>query len=342
MQSRARRHRNQEPPARGFDWEKQKLLQISEEIKTSEESRYKIGDNNGNNNSNNNNTRWLDIRVKSSRGRVSVRVNRQLVYDSETREVIFAPLASTSASSMKKLSTSATATTTPPSEQTNNDSNNRGIHVLVLNQFDGYLMSSRVFDTYLPNQDEELCHYLEMIQDGRLLILAVKDEATFKMAPTSIARKSLQKLGSRFIKQLQWRDMWALILRKQSLSETDLQVGESLKHHIETHSKQFNLAESLSKSASFSNWAEPLEIWARVPLLDGGTSTNRKCLWQTSNSSAEDERRREFCNRIEGYGQVCDCDANGNSLVPITFAPPKVSNLTIDCLNSTKTNKDSK
>lgn len=273
----------------------------------------------------------LSIRVKSSKNHVFISVDGNVVYESKSRanllhsDQLQPPAATTTTTTSKKhrrrelattksievaktTITTTTTTTTGSDDSAEPDELARGIHVVVLNQYDGLIMSQRLFDTYSSWQDDELCLYLRQIQDGRIVVFAVRDEASFKLAQNSPARQLLQQLGSKLIGQLQWRDMWAFVVRKNTLSETSEQLAspESSTRWRTSHHNQrlMNLAEGLSKSRHFSEWAPPLELQVEVPLvLDRPPA---ECKWSQS-KRPEDERRRQFCSRIEGYGRVCDC-----------------------------------
>jgi len=63
------------------------------------------------------------------------------------------------------------------------------------------------------------------------------------------------------------------------------------------------LGESLSKSPDFSSWGEKVLLRAEVPL-----SSPLEVNCQKWPDTDENRRRREFCDHVEGYGSVCDCD----------------------------------
>ena len=100
--------------------------------------------------------------------------------------------------------------------------------------------------------------------------------------------KNLMKmLGSESFDNVKWRDMWAFVVQKRG--------------------KVY--AEGIHKTPNVDVWAEPLTVQATFPLQSKASS---QCDWK------EDEmnrRRREFCNKYEGYGSVCSCEYSAKSEV---------------------------
>src|SRR5262249_398825 len=101
-------------------------------------------------------SRWITIDVLSSQSKVSVSVDGTLIVEE------------------------------------GDAASGRGIHVLVLNERSGAVMARRIFDTYSPHEDEAMALFLSLLADGRIVILAVKDEGTFQMKRA--ARDFLRRL----------------------------------------------------------------------------------------------------------------------------------------------------
>lgn len=250
-------------------------------------------------------TRSLNISVKSSKDQVLVKVDNVIIYESKSRQ---GGDRSREGGEMDEFDESKEP--------------GRGIHVLVLSQYDGLVMAKRVFDTYSPNQDEELCFFLNMVSEGRILVMAVRDEASFKMPSNSVARELLEKLGSRHIMKLRWRDMWAFIGRKRTPLETGLRLGEPARRKgrpkVVGELEERNLAEALARSSRFADWAPAVVAEASVRLAERASQPD--CKWNSADQF-ELARRVEFCSKIEGYGHVCDC----SHPAPISFKPVRVS-----------------
>ena len=79
-------------------------------------------------------------------------------------------------------------------------------------------------------------------------------------------------------------------------------------------------AESHQKAPNFDNWATEVMIRASLKREQGVAS---ECRWENSDSNI---RRREFCQKIEGYGRVCHCKysktVKGNFKKPVLKYEP--------------------
>lgn len=164
--------------------------------------------------------------------------------------------------------------------------------MFVLSQTTGSLMAVRAFDTYSSKDEgQELIKFFDLLQEGRIICMAVKDEAASKLE--SDVRSYIEKFGSRYINVLGWRDMWAFIVQRAT-------------------SQKNAFVESHQKSPDFESWGQNVTIRAYLRRVTGVTS---ECNWEQSDTG---RRRAEFCQKFEGYGRVCHCKDSES----IDFLPP--------------------
>ena len=165
----------------------------------------------------------------------------------------------------------------------------RGIHLVVINQYNGQVMGTKVFDTYMKGFDNYMVEYLSGLREGMILVFAVKDEAS--MGLSEVGKRGLKELGSRLIDGLGWRDTWLLLCQKGR---------KPLKEYIGKRNQQnIDFGDEVKAKAVFD--------------LDRET---RQCKWGNSTTA---QKRAQFCFKyVAYYGNICNCD----SPAPVSFVSP--------------------
>lgn len=107
-----------------------------------------------------------------------------------------------------------------------------------------------------------------------------QDEATTNVMKS--ARSFLKSLGSTYINQLQWRDMWAFVTQR-------------------VNNKNFVYAEGFQHSLNDHEWASPVSIHTTIPFR---TEMIVECSWE---NNEDNRRRKEFCDKFDGYKDICKC-----------------------------------
>ncbi|CAH1264690.1 TMEM2 [Branchiostoma lanceolatum] len=93
------------------------------------------------------------------------------------------------------------------------DGRERGINVLVIDEISAAVVDSANFDTWLTeDHSRSLATFLDQIPTGRIVALAVRDEA-FRNLEDS-AKEKLRELGSVEVDSLKRREPWALVAVK--------------------------------------------------------------------------------------------------------------------------------
>ena len=191
----------------------------------------------------------------------------------------------------------------------NSDETGRGLHVVVLNQFSGAVTAIRLFDIYTEGEDRHLLDFLDSIRDeNRLLVFAVKDEASFHLE--SDARQRLRRFGSSKVGALQWRGMWAAVMTKRG----------------ELH------CEDLTDAKDTASWGSPVKISCSV--VPRQPTYFQNCHWPSTSTNA---RREHFCARYDGYEELCSCGSEFNLEHKMTnFTPNHVQNIPVVVIASNR------
>ena len=91
-------------------------------------------------------------------------------------------------------------------------------------------------------------------------------------------RNAIATFGSKLVNQVKWRDSWVYIVKKPYKW----------------------LAESIQKNPAFDKWAPPSIVQVSVILAEKDES----CDYGKGETA---QRRKEFCDKYEGYRSVCTC-----------------------------------
>lgn len=151
----------------------------------------------------------------------------------------------------------------------------RGIHVIVINQFNGRLMTADLFDTYSDGiSGQLLVEFLDKIQNGRIIVLVIGDDGSRSLEKD--VRMILMKHGSVHVEKLKFRSTWVF-----------------------TYIEGFGaLNEDYRLPVSFGFYAKPSFIRYQISLK----KETSKCKWSENNGT-----RSYFCSKYEGYGSLCRC-----------------------------------
>ncbi|XP_059808562.1 cell migration-inducing and hyaluronan-binding protein [Hypanus sabinus] len=141
----------------------------------------------------------------------------------------------------------------------------RGIIVHVINQYGEVIHSDR-FDTYKSKEESKrLAEYLDRVEKGMIISVAVNDEGSAKL--DDFARNALSKLGSKYFRHLGFRHPWSFIAVKGSpeSSAEDHVVYQGARGSAAA--KVFKLFQSPGRDhftvGSVSEWVQDVEwtVW---------------------------------------------------------------------------------
>ncbi len=67
------------------------------------------------------------------------------------------------------------------------------------------------------------------------------------------------------------------------------------------NNENFVYAEGIQHTLNNDEWASPVSIHTTVPFR---TEMIVECMWEDSDAN---RRRREFCDKFDGYRDICKC-----------------------------------
>lgn len=89
----------------------------------------------------------------------------------------------------------------------------RGLNVVLINNVDGQIIEYAIYDTHLSAEEaEDFARMVDAIVPGTIVVLAIRDDGIEKL--TEAARLACESIGSKCIRQAQYRDSWCIIGRK--------------------------------------------------------------------------------------------------------------------------------
>ncbi|KAL5515538.1 hypothetical protein EMCRGX_G000718 [Ephydatia muelleri] len=120
----------------------------------------------------------------------------------------------------------------------------RGIHVIVLDQSTGRVVSYKAFDTWgVSSSSAALVAHLKTIPAGRIVCFAIVDEGSMQLSAE--AKSAIIALGSTKISSLEFRDMWTFVTVKGGNA-----IGEAIQKRVPSE-----------------DWARDLHLRVNVPLV---------------------------------------------------------------------------
>ncbi|TPX45369.1 hypothetical protein SeMB42_g04038 [Synchytrium endobioticum] len=89
----------------------------------------------------------------------------------------------------------------------------RGLNVVILDPFDGAIVEFASFDVHTSTEDsEDLGKLLQFLEPGMIFVMGCKDDCAERLTPET--RLVIEAVGSAYIKEVKYRDSWAIIGEK--------------------------------------------------------------------------------------------------------------------------------
>jgi len=102
----------------------------------------------------------------------------------------------------------------------------RGIGIVVVDYHTRTVSYKHMYDTSENSaESEKSVKLIDRIKDGSYIVMGVKDEAARQLSTD--AKKAIANLGSEEINKLEYRDSWAMIVRKGNVKS----IREARQHY---------------------------------------------------------------------------------------------------------------
>ncbi|XP_042860084.1 protein O-linked-mannose beta-1,2-N-acetylglucosaminyltransferase 1-like [Penaeus japonicus] len=182
------------------------------------------------------------------------------------------------------------------SPKTGDEGKTSGLYFVLLNQHDGHVIMSRVFDLHHYGKNLQVPPVFTALAAGRIMILAVKTDASLNMG--NIIRNLLYSLGSAKVHKLPFRDymVWVASVHGRTWAEA--------------------IIDDMPGDEGY--YGAPVMVDVVVPLNPLGPC------WEVSEE--REAQRWRFCRRFGGYGALCECDRPA----PLHYPPRPLDNSAID------------
>ena len=105
----------------------------------------------------------------------------------------------------------------------------RGLNVAIIDETNNNILHKQVFDTYHDPSSTISSNFVNLIDslpNGRVVAIAIKDEGWNHLSEA--AKQAIEGLGSKYIRQVQYRGSWAIIGRKGAQQGTVLEAGSNV------------------------------------------------------------------------------------------------------------------
>ena len=103
----------------------------------------------------------------------------------------------------------------------------RGLQVAIINETSNNILHKQYFDTYgSSTAAPSFVNLINSLPNGRVVAIAIRDEGIARLSEA--AKRAIEGLGSKYIRQVRFRGSWAIIGRKGAPQGTVLEVGSNV------------------------------------------------------------------------------------------------------------------